>query len=157
MTRAPRAAASSRVPSVECASTTTISSQKLTERRQASIRSASLKVIMQADKPLSLVTRTPPSPRAKPVEYSQNELGPVLRPGVPAALRHAHPAHLRPGRHRGDPDTGGRCAGGVRRSEEHTSELQSQSNLVCRLLLEKKKKNKRHSLNYTKNKNIQKQ
>src|SRR6266478_10089225 len=32
---------------------------------------------------------------------------------------------------------------GGRRSEEHTSELQSQSNLVCRLLLEKKK-NKRH-------------
>src|SRR5688572_32001294 len=29
-----------------------------------------------------------------------------------------------------------------RRSEEHTSELQSQSNLVCRLLLEKKKKMK---------------
>src|SRR5256886_6110020 len=29
----------------------------------------------------------------------------------------------------------------VLRSEEHTSELQSQSNLVCRLLLEKKKKN----------------
>src|SRR2546427_2992161 len=28
---------------------------------------------------------------------------------------------------------------GVPRSEEHTSELQSQSNLVCRLLLEKKK------------------
>src|SRR2546427_8320562 len=28
----------------------------------------------------------------------------------------------------------------ARRSEEHTSELQSQSNLVCRLLLEKKKK-----------------
>src|SRR2546430_5625637 len=31
---------------------------------------------------------------------------------------------------------------GTVRSEEHTSELQSQSNLVCRLLLEKKKKNK---------------
>src|SRR2546429_109964 len=58
MTRAPRAVASSRVPSVEWASTTTISSQKATERRQASIRSASLKVIMQADKPLSLATRT---------------------------------------------------------------------------------------------------
>src|SRR2546427_3077010 len=29
---------------------------------------------------------------------------------------------------------------GAGRSEEHTSELQSQSNLVCRLLLEKKKK-----------------
>src|SRR2546430_9979223 len=28
----------------------------------------------------------------------------------------------------------------IERSEEHTSELQSQSNLVCRLLLEKKKK-----------------
>src|SRR2546430_13111194 len=30
------------------------------------------------------------------------------------------------------------------RSEEHTSELQSQSNLVCRLLLEKKKKKNEH-------------
>src|SRR5205085_9978947 len=30
------------------------------------------------------------------------------------------------------------------RSEEHTSELQSQSNLVCRLLLEKKKKQKHY-------------
>src|SRR2546427_9621522 len=35
------------------------------------------------------------------------------------------------------------AGGGDLRSEEHTSELQSQSNLVCRLLLEKKKKNKR--------------
>src|SRR2546427_3216640 len=42
---------------------------------------------------------------------------------LPAA--HNVPAHGRPAR-------GGR-------SEEHTSELQSQSNLVCRLLLEKKK------------------
>src|SRR2546427_2161547 len=32
------------------------------------------------------------------------------------------------------------------RSEEHTSELQSQSNLVCRLLLEKKKKTMSHQL-----------
>src|SRR2546427_5991880 len=31
------------------------------------------------------------------------------------------------------------------RSEEHTSELQSQSNLVCRLLLEKKKKKKKQN------------
>src|SRR2546430_3156631 len=36
-------------------------------------------------------------------------------------------------------DTGG-PDGRSRRSEEHTSELQSQSNLVCRLLLEKKNK-----------------
>src|SRR5688572_32066351 len=34
------------------------------------------------------------------------------------------------------------CYLNLGRSEEHTSELQSQSNLVCRLLLEKKKKNK---------------
>src|SRR5256886_7681266 len=33
------------------------------------------------------------------------------------------------------------------RSEEHTSELQSQSKLVCRLLLEKKKNNRYHTLN----------
>src|SRR5438270_6679317 len=40
--------------------------------------------------------------------------------------------------------------GGEERSEEHTSELQSQSNLVCRLLLEKKKKIKiRSSINMT--------
>src|SRR3990167_6326836 len=36
------------------------------------------------------------------------------------------------------------CAG-VMRSEEHTSELQSQSNLVCRLLLEKKNETTRQS------------
>src|SRR5580692_12360559 len=36
------------------------------------------------------------------------------------------------------------------RSEEHTSELQSQSNLVCRLLLEKKKKTHIHYLNLEK-------
>src|SRR2546430_10557685 len=50
---------------------------------------------------------------------------------------HVH-AHPRPERMRGvilpvEPDP---------RSEEHTSELQSQSNLVCRLLLEKKNKTK---------------
>src|SRR2546430_8369685 len=51
----------------------------------------------------------------------------ALRPGVRARLQgRAGP------RHRSDH--------GDARSEEHTSELQSQSNLVCRLLLEKKKK-----------------
>src|SRR2546427_9011571 len=34
------------------------------------------------------------------------------------------------------------------RSEEHTSELQSQSNLVCRLLLEKKKKKIKHTTTF---------
>src|SRR2546430_13455684 len=46
-------------------------------------------------------------------------------------------------RHRVLPDGRAVRAG---RSEEHTSELQSQSNLVCRLLLEKKKKHLQHSL-----------
>src|SRR2546427_6537793 len=39
------------------------------------------------------------------------------------------------------------------RSEEHTSELQSQSNLVCRLLLEKKKKNTNEHLHQTSKRN----
>src|SRR5437762_6516122 len=62
--------------------------------------------------------------------------------GVPEAGR------VRPRHARGGP---GRCGGrrtarphrgpdGARRSEEHTSELQSPMYLVCRLLLEKKKK-----------------
>src|SRR5256885_8619832 len=36
----------------------------------------------------------------------------------------------------------------MRRSEEHTSELQSPCNLVCRLLLEKKKKNQSSQILY---------
>src|SRR5256885_8545662 len=36
-------------------------------------------------------------------------------------------------------DVGGGWVGGAARSEEHTSELQSPCNLVCRLLLEKKR------------------
>src|SRR5256885_9080195 len=49
-------------------------------------------------------------------------------------LQRKMPPHLRPGQaimHTQNED----------RSEEHTSELQSPCNLVCRLLLEKKKKN----------------
>src|SRR2546430_13236003 len=57
------------------------------------------------------------------------------------------PGKTSPGR-RSLPPAG--CTSPALRSEEHTSELQSQSNLVCRLLLEKKK-NKRlqHSLSVT--------
>src|SRR2546430_7181884 len=50
------------------------------------------------------------------------------RPGPGGAHRGAGNRDRGAARHRRDP-----------RSEEHTSELQSQSNLVCRLLLEKKK------------------
>src|SRR5688572_32486541 len=60
----------------------------------------------------------------------------VLQPAVLEAAEpvggRVHVRHVRHERHAvGEP---------VTRSEEHTSELQSQSNLVCRLLLEKKKK-----------------
>src|SRR5688572_31778605 len=54
----------------------------------------------------------------------------------------------REAQHTSEPGQGDRgdqsSTGGTsrKRSEEHTSELQSQSNLVCRLLLEKKKKRK---------------
>src|SRR6266498_4576823 len=41
--------------------------------------------------------------------------------------------------------------GNSARSEEHTSELQSRPHLVCRLLLEKKKKNKKTYIIYKKN------
>src|SRR5438093_6557328 len=54
-------------------------------------------------------------------------------------VAHAHEHALREqlvGAHAGDGDV----AGLEPRSEEHTSELQSLTNLVCRLLLEKKKK-----------------
>src|SRR5688572_32159092 len=44
-----------------------------------------------------------------------------------------------------EPLAGVDVLGLLRRSEEHTSELQSQSNLVCRLLLEKKKKKKKNN------------
>src|SRR2546427_12777825 len=62
-----------------------------------------------------------------------------LHDALPICRRSRRPAcwgigRARPGRRRGRHQW---------RSEEHTSELQSQSNLVCRLLLEKKKKKTR--------------
>src|SRR5947207_4459515 len=57
---------------------------------------------------------------------------PILPPHWPATTRTAAPASLPCGRHS--------RSSRARRSEEHTSELQSHSDLVCRLLLEKKKK-----------------
>src|SRR5438046_8268450 len=58
--------------------------------------------------------------------------------------RRHHRGHCR---HRADRAGLGAVAGG--RSEEHTSELQSLTNLVCRLLLEKKKnkQNTKHTKN----------
>src|SRR2546430_10217855 len=55
------------------------------------------------------------------------------------SLHDALPISLDVARHRDvDEEQGPRAPSVHHRSEEHTSELQSQSNLVCRLLLEKK-------------------
>src|SRR2546430_7011531 len=58
--------------------------------------------------------------------------------GALALPRAARRYHDGPGRPEGGARRRTVHLGPVHRSEEHTSELQSQSNLVCRLLLEKK-------------------
>src|SRR6266702_6853165 len=64
-------------------------------------------------------------------------------------------SHRRPGSRQGAPDQA--LHRDRRRSEEHTSELQSRGHLVCRLLLEKKKKNYNYlSDNQKKKENTQK-
>src|SRR5260370_32473217 len=83
-------------------------------------------------------------PRSPPFPYT-----PLSRSDEPVACHHevqsAATDRRSQGHHRGDadflpgyPDPGRKSASP--RSEEHTSELQSHLNLVCRLLLEKKKK-----------------
>src|SRR2546422_2953697 len=57
--------------------------------------------------------------------------------------RHGEPERIDAEQH--DPLTDARLGGGEGRSEEHTSELQSRLHLVCRLLLEKKKKHRKHT------------
>src|SRR5688572_32370348 len=90
-----------------------------------------------------------PPPRSTLFPYttlfrSQDEEVPDEPEGGTAIERATDPgaeasAHRHPGRGRGRA-SGDAQGSGPPRSEEHTSELQSQSNLVCRLLLEKKKK-----------------
>src|SRR5262249_61527179 len=58
-------------------------------------------------------------------------IAPVLRKFCPPAWRETGRQH---------------CLSSSFRSEEHTSELQSLTNLVCRLLLEKKQKNSPHDV-----------
>src|SRR2546427_12348807 len=72
-----------------------------------------------------------------------------LHDALPICRSTASCSSTRPGRSDGWSSSERRCTSrtsaarsGASRSEEHTSELQSQSNLVCRLLLEKKKKHK---------------
>src|SRR5690242_21419863 len=61
-------------------------------------------------------------------------------------VRHPPGKLVRPVRREQPRPCRARMAGRAGRSEEHTSELQSHVNLVCRLLLEKKKK-KNHTQN----------
>src|SRR5688572_31138989 len=74
----------------------------------------------------SILQEAPPPEPPKPQGVQRGGPRQGDRPGGPGG-----------GRGPGAPD-----GGGGPRSEEHTSELQSQSNLVCRLLLEKKKRKK---------------
>src|SRR2546430_13471735 len=71
-----------------------------------------------------MIRRPPRSTLFPYTTLFRSRMGGSSRP-VAANLAHCAPAP--------------RPVGIVSRSEEHTSELQSQSNLVCRLLLEKKK------------------
>src|SRR5690348_17937865 len=86
----------------------------------------------------------PPPPRSTLFPYTT-----LFRSNMIVAMKHekrrfvekvdfiTSPGFLRGGRTRAE---SGLVAGGMFRSEEHTSELQSPVHLVCRLLLEKKKK-----------------
>src|SRR5438093_2041776 len=75
------------------------------------------------------MTRRPPSSTLFPSRRSSD---------LPARFRRARLHHAAAARRSLPHDAAG-AARQVDRSEEHTSELQSLTNLVCRLLLEKKK------------------
>src|SRR5690606_42123818 len=85
--------------------------------------------------PYTTLFRSYPQPPPHPQHRQPGRLRPSLRAPRPVALR-GEAARVR-------------RAGALRvrasgpRSEEHTSELQSRENLVCRLLLEKKNKTRR--------------
>src|SRR5207248_8746933 len=79
--------------------------------------------------------RPPPSSTLFPYTTLFRSLQPAARQGAQAR---AHGRRRRRARHRALGD-GGILFRDCRRSEEHTSELQSPYDLVCRLLLEKKK------------------
>src|SRR2546422_5614711 len=93
--------------------------------------------------------RRPPRSTLFPYTTS-SDLGPRDRaaaaPGLPPLplRRPAQPVSRQGARRHARAAAAPQCAGVVRllrhRSEEHTSELQSRLHLVCRLLLEKKKK-----------------
>src|SRR5262245_64914498 len=79
--------------------------------------------------------------RSVPQAVAENQ--PAFRIGVD----HLHGLSFRAGQDVAGLDRLAARQGGQARSEEHTSELQSLRHLVCRLLLEKKKKNKNKTCN----------
>src|SRR2546427_7524108 len=86
--------------------------------------------------------------REMALDRLEGRQGPVREPEIAARFFYLHflfkeIAH--PGHDQRMPIGRGDEREAAHRSEEHTSELQSQSNLVCRLLLEKKKKKKTHT------------
>src|SRR2546430_11905255 len=93
--------------------------------------------------PRSPLFPSPPLSRsAPPLERARQDPRLQLRVRAPRTRRHAQPVrHTNQSFKWSSVALSFWCAIRSRvRSEEHTSELQSQSNLVCRLLLEKKKK-----------------
>ena len=84
-----------------------------------------------------------------PTEVKKDEYRVGLRPvGAEILTRDSHTVLVQAGAGIGSgyEDSLYKAAGAtIVRSEEHTSELQSRRNLVCRLLLEKKKKKKTHT------------
>src|SRR5260370_29535696 len=87
-----------------------------------------------------LMIRRPPRSTLFPYTTLFRSLRPLRTPEIASGGQGLRPM---------DPDTlGSPSRTGDLRSEEHTSELQSHLNLVCRLLLEKKKKSSFKSLYY---------
>src|SRR2546430_4497917 len=80
--------------------------------------------------------------RQRPVHKTDRVIGRTQ----PRRVDRISPGRTAAGRGCGDHQRPAQRVAVLPRSEEHTSELQSQSNLVCRLLLEKKKKIKIHQV-----------
>src|SRR5262249_61453698 len=94
---------------------------------------------------LSFFSLPPPPPIPPPFPYTT-----LFRSAAPSGPACSKPPVKPMGSPAGAPHrTGTRARWGAPRSEEHTSELQSLTNLVCRLLLEKKKHKQRTTLHPT--------
>src|SRR5256885_6458880 len=91
----------------------------------------------------SMLIASPALSQVKPCEELKSEIEAKIKAnGVPAFTLDIVPNEQVK---EGEGKVVGTCDGSTqKRSEEHTSELQSPCNLVCRLLLEKKKKRRKH-------------